>query len=363
MRERTVAIIDRHCREQLVKAGLDPEVENPFPPDGIVPHELTHDIYRHYGSLVNVDDVRMDRDKVIARALDVVAASLIQQRERIHDLCYEHIEKAVMEQCPEDVHPDEWELEALEDQLRSRFYVEVDLSTVQDDIDQLVDTCWERIEASLLAREQEFGLYVFLYQVRRVYLREIDEQWIGHLKDIEQLRAGIGLLGYANKNPKNAYKIEGFQLFRDMWESIAQTVLDQVLQMRLSEEDKRRAEEGAEYESTLTKASRRRERSTVAGRSDGQMQRLDAAAKAAVAKLKAQSLGTRASDGLGKGVSAGERAAAAAAIAQMQAQAAAAPTPTDDEVIAASTAEVVASLKIQKDSKQSSGRRKRRKKD
>ncbi|WP_443655672.1 hypothetical protein [Enhygromyxa salina] len=363
MRERTVAIIDRHCREQLVKAGLDPEVEAPFPPSGIVPHELTHDIYRHYGSLVSVDDVRMDRDKLIARALDVVAASLIQQRERIHDLCYEHIEKAVMEQCPEDVHPDEWELEALENQLRARFYVDVDLSSVQDDIDKLVDTCWDRIEASLLAREQEFGLYVFLYQVRRIYLREIDEQWIGHLKDIEQLRAGIGLLGYANKNPKNAYKIEGFQLFRDMWESIAQTVLDQVLQMRLSEEDKRRAEEGAEYESTLTKASRRRERSTVAGRSDGQLQRLDAAAKAAVAKLKEQSLGTRTSSGLGAGVGAGERAAAAAAIAQMQREAqAAAPAPTADEVIEASAAEAVASLKIQKDAKQSTGRRKRRKK-
>ena len=125
----------------------------------------------------------------------------------------------------------------------------------EDDIDKLVNSCWDQVEASLLAREKEFGLYVFLYQVRRIYLREIDEQWIAHLKNIEQLRAGIGLLGYANKNPKNAYKIEGFALFRDMWDSIEQTVLDQVLQMRLSEEDKRRAEEGAEYETALTRAN------------------------------------------------------------------------------------------------------------
>ncbi|PRQ04121.1 preprotein translocase subunit SecA [Enhygromyxa salina] len=350
MRERTVAIIDRHCREQLIKAGLDHEVPEPFPPEGIVPHELTHDIYRHYGSLVTLDDVRLDRDKIIERALEVVAASLIQQRERIHDLCYEHIEQTVIEACPEDVHPDEWELEALEKQLLERFYVEVDLSDVRDDIDQLVDTCWEQVEASLLAREQEFGLYVFLYQIRRVYLREIDEQWIGHLKNIEQLRAGIGLLGYANKNPKNAYKIEGFALFRAMWENIAQTVLDQVLQMRLSEEDKRRAEEGAEYESTLTKASQRRERSTATRRKGGQLDKLDAAAKAAVAKLKASTLGTA------------ERNAAATALAEMQRQAAAAPTPSADDTIEASAAKAIAAAKIQKDGKKSSGRRKRRKK-
>ena len=351
MRERTVAIIDRHCREQLRKAGLDPDVELPFPPDGIVAHELSHDIYRHYGAMVKLDDVRMNRNNIIARTLDVVSASLIQQRERIHDLCYQLVEKIVTELCPEDVHPDEWELETLEKELQRRFYIKVDLSSVQDDIEQLVDNCWDRVEASLLDREKEFGLYIFLYQVRRVYLREIDEQWIVHLKNIEQLRAGIGLLGYANRNPKNAYKIEGFKLFRDMWENIEQTVLDQVLQMRLSEEDKRRAEEGAEYESTLTRASQRRERSTATRRESGELEKLDAAAKAAVAKLKAASLGT------------GERAAAAAAIAEMQRQAAeAASVPTADDAIEASAAQAIAAMKVDKDAARPSGRRKRRSK-
>ena len=357
MRERTVAIIDQHCRVALAKAGLDPDVPEPFPPEGIVAHELTHDIYRHFGSMVRLDDVRGDRGQVIERTLEVVAASLIQQRERIHDLCYQNVEKTVIELCPEDVHPDEWELETLEQQIRERFYVDVDLSDIVDDVEQLCDLCWDRVEASLLAREQEFGLYVFLYQVRRVYLREIDEQWIGHLKNIEQLRAGIGLLGYANKNPKNAYKIEGFRLFRDMWENIEQSVLDQVLQMRLSEEDKRRAEEGAEYESTLTKASQRRERASARGRHSGQLEKLDAAAKAAVAKLKAANLGTT------------ERSAAATALAQMQAEAAAQaagattklPEPSVDDAIAASAAQAIASAK-QQDGKKKSGR-KRRKKD
>lgn len=364
MRERTVAIIDHHCRSRLAAAGLDPDVNEPFPPDGIVAHDLTHDLYRHYGSRVVLDDVATDRAKVIERSLEVIASSLIQQRERIHDLCYEHVERTVTELCPEDVHPDEWDLEGVEEEMKTRFYIAVDLSDVDDDINALVDDCWGQVEASLLEREKEFGLYTFLYQIRRIYLREIDEQWIAHLKNIEDLRAGIGLRGYANRDPKNTYKVEGFKLFRDMWESISQTVLDDVLQMRLSEEDRRRAEEGAEYESTLTKASRRRERGAAARRSSGSLDKLDAAAKAAVAKLKAGNVG---------GPSLDPAQAAKAAMAQrarLQAQAAKAnqaaapsvPVPTTDETILKAQAQALANMKSSKGSKKKSGRRKRRKK-
>ena len=68
-----------------------------------------------------------------------------------------------MDQCFEDVYFDEWELEELEKLLEQRFYIKVDLSDVEDDIDKLVNSCWDQVEASLLAREKEFGLYVFLY--------------------------------------------------------------------------------------------------------------------------------------------------------------------------------------------------------
>jgi preprotein translocase subunit SecA len=92
-------------------------------------------------------------------------------------------------------------------------------------------------------------------------------------------------------------------------------------------------------------------RATRASFERGELERLDAAAKAAVAKLKAASLGT------------GERAAAAAAIAEMQRQAAAAPAPSADDAIEASAAQALANAKVSKDGRKPSGRRKRRKKD
>ncbi|WP_346017144.1 hypothetical protein [Pseudenhygromyxa sp. WMMC2535] len=357
MRERTVAIIDHHCRRRLADAGLPAgeEVSEPWPPEGIIPHELTHDLYRHYGSMVKFDDVASERAAVIERSLDVVAASLIQQRERIHDLCYGHVESAVTELCPADVHPDEWDLDGVEKEMKARFYLDIEIHEVEEDVDALVDSCWDQVEAALLAREQEFGLYTFLYHIRRIYLREIDEQWISHLKNIEDLRAGIGLRSYANRNPKNTYKVEGFKLFNEMWESISQTVLDSVLQMRLSEEDRRRAEEGEEYESTLTKASQKRERAAAVSRKGGSLDRLDAAAKAAVAKLRASGAAPSQKPGASAAIAeAARRAAKAQAVQPAQA-------PSVDESLAKAQAQALESLKSDKPGAKKSSRRKRRK--
>ena len=223
---------------------------------GIRPEKLGHELYRHYGALIVLEDVKDDPRKVLARAVDVVARSLIQQRERVHDLTFKLVEDQVIKLCPEDVHPDEWDLEGLEKAVLERFKVKIDLKEIEDNLDKLVDRVWKTVEAQLTQREQEFGLYTYLFYVRQFYLAEIDEQWIAHLKNIEHLRTGIGLVGYATRNPKNEYKLRGYNLFKDMWEGIEHTVLRQILSMRLTAEQKKQAEEGAEYETAVTRANR-----------------------------------------------------------------------------------------------------------
>ncbi len=260
IRERAMTILHEHCLSIFeARKRVPPEGEAPWPKGGVMPRELTHDLYRHFGAMVPLEEIAADRDAVIEQMLSVVASSLIQQRERIHDLCFDLLSRMVVELCPEDVHPDEWDLQGLEQEIREKFYVEIDLSQVVDDIDKLIDRCWEVVSGSLLEREKEFGLYTFLFYVRQIYLKEIDERWIVHLKNIEHLRTGIGLVGYATRNPKNEYKIQGFNLFKNMWDSLEYAVLDQTLRMRLTDEQRRAAEEGAEHETTLTKHSRRRE--------------------------------------------------------------------------------------------------------
>ena len=289
------SIIDSYCL-QLMEAGDEPvEGDHPFPAEGIVPHELTHDIYRHYGSLVRLDDIKTDRKAIVERTNQNVAASLIQQRERLMDLAFKLVDDTIVDLCPEDVHPDEWDLEGVEKAMLERFHVTMEIREVDEEVDKLVDRCWESVHESLLAREKDYGLYTFLFYVRQIYLHEIDEQWIDHLKNIEQLRAGIGLIGYASRNPKNEYKIRGFQLFKDMWDNIETTVLDQIIQMELTEEQKRQAAEGAEHQTTLTEASRKRERSTDKKRKGGdiELDKLQSAARRAVEKLQEANVATK----------------------------------------------------------------------
>jgi preprotein translocase subunit SecA len=285
VRNRVEGIIDNHCRILLQRAGLPADGPNPFPETGVNAEGLTHDLYRHYGAMVSLADVRMSYEKVLDRSLDVVAASLIQQRERIHELAYKHVDELVVRNCPSNVHPDEWNLSALTAELQENYYVEIEITKVSEKIEDLIDQCWKVVEASLIAREEEFGLYTFLFYVRQIYLREIDEQWIAHLKNIEHLRTGIGLVGYATKNPKNEYKIRAFSLFKEMWHGIERSTLDQVLQMRLSAAERERAEEGAEYETAVTVASERREKQTARQRGAGELEKIRAAASREVEKL------------------------------------------------------------------------------
>ncbi|MCB9705110.1 MAG: preprotein translocase subunit SecA [Myxococcales bacterium] len=299
-------VVDNHCRALLAAAGQDDTGPAPFPAEGIDAERLTHELYRHYGAMADLKEVRTDRAKIIAKAADVVARSLIQQRERIHDLAFKKVEELVLQICPDDVHPDEWDLPELSARVAKYFKVQVDLREVEDSLDKLIDRIWKVVEEGLATKEKEFGLYTYLFYVRQFYLGEIDEQWIAHLKNIEHLRTGIGLVGYATRNPKNEYKIRGFNLFKDMWEGIEHTVLDKVLSMRLTAEQQRQAEEGAEYETAVTRANRGDRRAPAGGRlqaaSNDQIQRLQEAARQAMAKLaQAQSAGEQAGAALAGG--------------------------------------------------------------
>ncbi|MEM9456117.1 MAG: preprotein translocase subunit SecA [Myxococcota bacterium] len=292
IRERVKNIIDGHC-EGLVEAGAEAKDDDrldggKWPVKGVQPEGLRTDLYRHYGATVDFSAVATNYDDLLKLAVHEIAWALIQQRERLHDLANELVGQVVEETCPADVHPDEWEIGELEERLEERFRVKLSLRDIPENLEELIDICWDALEKLLLEREEMFGLTTYLFHIRRLWLDEIDSQWIAHLKNIEHLRTGIGLVGYATRNPKNEYKIRGYNLFKDMWEGIEQTVLDKVISMTLTEEERRQAEEGAEYETALTRASARQRgaaRRGAAGKQ--QLDKLQQAARRAMEQLQA----------------------------------------------------------------------------
>ncbi len=104
---------------------------------------------------------------------------------------------------------------------KEAFNLAVKLDTEIIDRETIAEKLWEQVETWAKARETELGPLAFFFFARHFYLEEIDAQWIDHLKSMDQLREGIGLRGYGQKDPKIEYKKEGFEMFRQMMERIS----------------------------------------------------------------------------------------------------------------------------------------------
>jgi preprotein translocase subunit SecA len=152
------------------------------------------------------------------------------------DLADEIISSLVWTHCPEKAHVEDWDLNALSEAVKEAFNVPVNLDVQLVDRDTLAGKIWEQVEAWTKARETELGPLVFFFFARHFYLEEIDAQWIDHLKSMDQLREGIGLRGYGQKDPKIEYKKEGYEMFRQMMERISTNVSYKLYRLRLEKQ-------------------------------------------------------------------------------------------------------------------------------
>ena len=158
---------------------------------------------------------------------------MIQQRERMLDLCEEILQGVVDEHCPPHAHAEDWDLDALRAGTKERFGFEptIDEGKIMER-EALVEALWADVEKVIDAREAELSLPGLLFYCRRFYLQEIDDRWIEHLKSMEALREGIGLRAYGQKDPKQEYKKEGFVIFGEMMRNIGRNVCEKVFHMQ-----------------------------------------------------------------------------------------------------------------------------------
>jgi preprotein translocase subunit SecA len=160
------------------------------------------------------------RDQLVDSVVEQVAASLIQQRERMYDLADGLIGSLVDQHCPANQHADDWDFDALEEALHDQFAIEIKLKRKVGEAEQVAEQAWKAAEKRLGERLEELSRPWLMYFSRHFYLEEIDHQWIEHLKAMEHLREGIYLRGYGQKDPKKEYKREGFDLFAQMMHNI-----------------------------------------------------------------------------------------------------------------------------------------------
>ena len=200
-------------------------------------------------NLLEYDDVANDQRKVIyQQRTEVMSAE--DMADVIRGLRAEVVEGIVAGFVPPESVEEQWDLEGLEQEIARDFGVDAGLKTwVAEDASrghrEIVDRLLQAIEAAYEAKVQQVGAPIMRHLEKAVTLQQLDGHWREHLAAMDYLRQGIYLRAYAQKNPKQEYKREAFELFSTMLDRIKRdtVVLLQRLQVRTEEEIEREERE------------------------------------------------------------------------------------------------------------------------
>ncbi|MDA8333730.1 MAG: preprotein translocase subunit SecA [Peptococcaceae bacterium] len=157
-------------------------------------------------------------------------------KEHVGQMIEGTVDRAVKTYAPDGVHPEEWDLAALLEYAGHLFLPDHNL-TPKD----LAGLNREELREELLfrsldyyeAREQELGSGVLREIERLVLLRLVDEKWMDHIDAMEQLREGIGLRAYGQKDPLVEYRFEGYEMFQNMIDNIQEDVVRYVFRVNV----------------------------------------------------------------------------------------------------------------------------------
>jgi preprotein translocase subunit SecA len=201
---------------------------------------LRAEIWRQYGALLDLEKrferaPTEDKDDLVDFCTTTVAASLIQQRERLYDVGHLQMAAVIEKVLDPEMVDDEWEWGQLKDALSEQFNFPLEIK--HGTPDEVATEVWPKLESKLGDREKDLTREWLMYFVRHFYLEEIDQQWIEHLKTMDALREGIGLQGYGQKDPKKEYKKAGFTMFTEMMDRIQENVVTKLFRVQIKREE------------------------------------------------------------------------------------------------------------------------------
>ena len=195
--------------------------------------------------LIEYDDVmNKQREVIYTQRREVLGGEGV--RETVESIVLEMVEDVVATFCPEKTPAAEWNLDSLALDMFDQFMIEPQLPTIEKGLTrkELEETLKEQVMARLAEKEAEFTTPVMEHLMKVLLLQTIDLQWKDHLLSIDHLKEGIGLRGYAQRNPKEEYKREAYRLFMEMMGRIRQEMVNKLFRVQLRrEEDVERMEE------------------------------------------------------------------------------------------------------------------------
>ncbi|MGM0449215.1 MAG: preprotein translocase subunit SecA [Pseudomonadota bacterium] len=202
--------------------------------------------------LLEYDDVANDQRRVVyEQRNDVMASEDIS--EIIQQVREDVVDSVISQHIPPQSMPEQWDIPGLEQQLESELGLQMPVRDWLEEDGMYEEKLRQRILDEHIRVYQEKEDVVGSETMRRfekqVFLQTLDTLWKEHLANMDHLRRGIHLRGYAQRNPKQEYKREAFNLFQTMLESIKFDVVRVISRVRvqrqeeLDEMERRRREE------------------------------------------------------------------------------------------------------------------------
>jgi preprotein translocase subunit SecA len=201
--------------------------------------------------LLEYDDVSNDQRKVIYQQRnDILEAQSLSAQ--IANLRQSTMNDVVRTYVPAESVEEQWDLGGLEKVLRDEWQLDLPLkaeveksSSIADD--DIVEKVTKAADTSFDAKVERVGLEQFTPFMRMILLQSIDSHWREHLAALDYLRQGIHLRGYAQKNPKQEYKREAFELFSQLLDVVKMDVTRVLMTVRIqSQEEVTQAAEALE---------------------------------------------------------------------------------------------------------------------
>ncbi|MBX3264375.1 MAG: preprotein translocase subunit SecA [Labilithrix sp.] len=211
--------------------------------------QLRNDIYQFWGYRLDFKEKEgKDPQAFYERLMEEIPASLTQQRERLLDLVDSIIGAVVEESCPQNKPPEDWDWKGIRGAFIEHFGAKPrDYENIHD-LSDLAHLLYTQALEALEEREKEMGTELLLRVFRHFYLEDIDKQYVEHLTNMEHLRDGIGLRGYGQRDPKQEYKKEGFDIFVNMMASTTSNVVTKLMRVKLQKETDIERLEREDYE-------------------------------------------------------------------------------------------------------------------
>ena len=207
-------------------------------------------------NLLEYDDVSNDQRKVVYHQRnELMEADDIQ--ESIKSIREEVVEMTVDQFIPPESHEDNWDPEGLTNALEKDYLLPLKISQwikqdSQLNSDNIRDRCIEKVQSASEEKESIVGSDLMRMVEKEIMLKQLDIHWKEHLAAMDYLRQGIGLRGYAQKNPKQEYKQEAFMMFSEMLDQVKHDTISMLARIRIqNEQDIQRMEEQRRAEQSM----------------------------------------------------------------------------------------------------------------